>query len=429
MQAPLEFHGSIDPTVSIPNGARILVYSRDQSFLLHGVHKFPAKFFPELPRYLIQHYSRPGQRVLDPMCGSGTVVLEAMLANRIAIGIDIDPMAELISRVKTTVIDPVVLNSVREWILSAIDESQTNSNIDFPIPEFHYRNQWFKDYVLLELGMLKGLILSIPESVQNRSVVIEFLEVVFSSIIRDVSNADPHCTRTVIRKNLEKKISPGDTTVQFIDTLDRQIQAMNEFYSISQKIGLGAPTLSRHSALNLELEDNSIDLAVTSPPYINAVDYPRTHQLEMYWLGFIGDGPLADMKRTYIGTETVYKDEYQDLQSSGYDTLDPLLSNIYERDPRRSFIVYKFFQDMMIHLREMIRVLRPEAHYCLVIGNNTIRNVHIPSQDILAEIATSSEIGFTLEKQFFSGIIRHFIKIPRKERMPGEWVLILQKPS
>ena len=429
---PLEFHGSIDPSFSIPNGTRILVYSSDQSFLLHGVHKFPAKFFPELPRYLIQHYSKAGNLVLDPMCGSGTVVLEAMLANRMAIGVDVDPMAHLISRVKTTVIDPEVLHSVHHWLRAAIEEHQRTSEGSYQIPDFHYRDQWFKGHVLNELGMLRTLINSTPEPelvASSREAITDFLKVIFSSIIRDVSNADPHCTRTVIRKNLEKNILPGDTIVRFVAALDRQIQAMVDFHSFSERISIGQVSLSQHSALNLELEDDSVDLSVTSPPYINAVDYPRTHQLEMYWLGLIGDGPLSEMKRNYIGTETVYKNEYEDLQTSGLNTLDPLLKQIFESDPRRSFIVYKFFEDMKKQLHEMIRVLRPGARYCLAIGNNTIRKVHIPSQDILVEIATSDEIGFELEKMFFSGIIRHFIKIPRKERMPGEWVLILQKPS
>ena len=81
-QQPLEIIGDIDPNLTLPNGAEILVISRDQSYLTHGIHKFPAKFFPELPRYLILRYSEKGQRVLDPMCGSGTVILEALLNGR-----------------------------------------------------------------------------------------------------------------------------------------------------------------------------------------------------------------------------------------------------------------------------------------------------------------------------------------------------------
>jgi len=72
----------------------------------------------------------------------------------------------------------------------------------------------------------------------------------------------------------------------------------------------------------------------------------------------------------------------------------------------------------------MMRVLKPGSRYCVTIGNNLIREVRVKSHEILVEIAESS-IGFELEKQFFSKLIRHFIRIPRKERMQGEWVLVL----
>ena len=182
------------------------------------------------------------------------------------------------------------------------------------------------------------------------------------------------------------------------------------------------------TALATELSDDSVDLAVTSPPYINAVDYPRTHQLEMYWLGLLGDGPLSKVKRKYIGTETVYKDEYRDLQESGYKSLDPVLEKIYKLDPRRAYIAYKFFDDMKDQMQEMMRILKPGSRYCVAIGNNLMRGVQVKSHEILAEIATT-DVGFELETQFFSKLIRHFIRIPRKERMHGEWVLVLRKPS
>ena len=83
---------------------------------------------------------------------------------------------------------------------------------------------------------------------------------------------------------------------------------------------------------------------------------------------------------------------------------------------------------MKDHMQEMIRILKPGSRYCVAIGNNLMRGVRVKSHEILAEIAESS-VGFELEKQFFSKLIRHFIRIPRKERMQGEWVLIFRKPS
>jgi DNA modification methylase len=419
----IEFEGDIDPGLSIPDNARILIISRHQSFLTHGLHKFPAKFFPELPRYLIGRYSEAGQQVLDPMCGSGTVPLEAMLLKRNAIGIDIDPMAQLITRTKTTPIEESVLRDAQERVIRAIGRRRRIHNHTPQIPEFNYRDTWFQHFVLRELGMILESILDLDFS----DSVTDFLRVVFSSIIRDVSNADPHCTRTVIRKNLVKKIQSGDTITRFCAALSKQIEGMSELSELGHNQDFGTVRVPDGNATKTGLDDCSINLAVTSPPYINAVDYPRTHQLEMYWLGLAEEGPLSNMKRRYIGTETVYKDEYEQLRVSGLETLDPRLVEIFEQDPRRSYIAYKFFEDMKQQFQEMARVLKPGGHYCMAIGNNVIRGVEVPSHEILCEIATTDEVGFRIEKVFFSALIRHFIRIPRRERMPGEWILILQK--
>ncbi len=426
-QYELEFVGDIPPESTIPNLAQIMIISKDQSYLTHGIHKFPAKFFPELPRYLIRRYSRKGERVLDPMCGSGTVVLESLLSERIPIGVDIDPMAQLITRTKTKSLDSDKLESQSKKLVDQIHQAYEDSKQSPSIPVFNYRDNWFRPFVLHELGTIKDAIDSVTDRVSSTEFR-DFFLVVFSSIIRDVSNADPHCTRTVIRKKSIRNIAVGDTISKFKDALAKQLQAMSALATSLQLIDNRKVILKEESATAMNFEDNSINLAVTSPPYINAVDYPRTHQLEMYWLGMIGNGPLSTMKRNYIGTETVYKREYDELHYSGLSTLDPLLERIFVSDPRRSYIVYKFFEDMKQQLKETFRVLRPGARYCLAIGSNMIRGVPVHSHEILSEIAISPETGFELERSFFSGLIRHFIRIPRKERMSGEWVLILRKP-
>jgi len=426
----IEIEGDVDPTLDIPNGGNILIISKDQSYLTHGIHKFPAKFFPELPRYLIRKYSEPGEYVLDPMCGSGTTILEALLNKRIGFGIDIDPIALLITKVKTTPIPCESLETASTILEQQIRKLDNDSEYNPILPEFHYRDKWFRSYVLRELGIIRDSILVIKEhtDISHMDDIVDFFQVIMSSIIRDVSNADPHCTRTVLRKKVRKKILPGDTLKKFSQRLTHQINEMKQLSETLNESEYFHTRLPRGTALASELGDDSIDLAVTSPPYINAVDYPRTHQLEMYWLGLLGDGPLSKVKRKYIGTETVYKDEYRNLKVSGYETLDPLLEKIYKLDPRRAYIAYKFFDDMKNQLQEMIRILKPGGRYCVAIGNNLMRGVQVKSHEILAEIATT-DVGFELETQFFSKLIRHFIRIPRKERMHGEWVLILKKPQ
>jgi DNA modification methylase len=427
-----EFIGDIDPAFEIADRDEILIVSRDQTHLTHGIHKFPAKFFPELPRYLILRFSDPGDVVLDPMCGSGTTVLESLLNGRRGVGTDIDSMAVMITRTKVTPISPVLLDSSSKALSHLIEQSTTDHGLAPKIPEFPYRSKWFKPHVLHELAVIRDCIDDLPTHLRNLDseswpILSRFLRVLMSSIIRGVSNADPHCTRTVIRKNLVKNVTPGDTVATFLDTMSKQVESMKELWEEHSLQASWDFNVFNADAADMPLDGDSVHLAVTSPPYINAVDYPRTHQLEMYWLGHLGDGPLSHVKREYIGTETVYKDEYSELKHSGLSTLDPLLERIYERDPRRSYIVFRFFQDMEQQLAETWRVLKPGGHYCITIGNNVIRGSHVKSHEILAEMA-QARVGFELDRMFFSKLIRHFIRIPRRERMLGEWVLILRKP-
>jgi len=408
---PIRLVGSVPLELDFEEKNNVLIISKHQSYLTHGVHKFPAKFFPELPRYLISKYSKLGDVVLDPMCGSGTTLLESILQNRHAIGVDIDPIAKMISRVKTTPIETSLLDEAREKISIIIDK-KIKSNKKPNIPEFNYRDKWFKPFVLEELGIIKETILELSSSLHKKgdfsdnsiSNLTNFLLIIFSSIIRDVSNADPHCTRTVIRKNIVKKTARFDTINKFFFNLDKQILGMKEFVSIHNRL--------YYKFVNIDKDSD-----------------PRTHQLELYWLGLVNGDPLAKMKRDYIGTEAVFTYEYNKIPETEYTKLNWLIKNVNGKDQRRAYILYRFFKDMEKNLQEVFRVLKPSARYCVVIGNNTVRDIYVKSHEIITQMALSQNIGFELETYFHSGLINHYIKIPRKERMPGEWVLVFRKPN
>ena len=97
--------GEIPVDLPINNEDRFLFISYDQSSLTHGLHKYPAKFFPELPRWLIKRYSKEKDLVIDPFTGSATTNVEALLARRHSVGIDISPFSRFLAKVKVTPID------------------------------------------------------------------------------------------------------------------------------------------------------------------------------------------------------------------------------------------------------------------------------------------------------------------------------------
>jgi DNA modification methylase len=180
-------------------------------------------------------------------------------------------------------------------------------------------------------------------------------------------------------------------------------------------------------ARKINLEPNSIDLAVTSPPYINAVDYVRAHKLEMYWLGLLSASTL-ELQKQFIGNERVSATDYKELHESGIDKLDSALIRIFSVDKRRAFVVFKFFDDMRRNLREIHRVLRQGGKYVVVIGDGKIRGFDIPTHEILTTIAKKEGLH---EENTFSYLIRsRHMKIPRQGiggLIAADWVVTLGK--
>lgn len=410
--------GDIPVDLQIESDKKFLFISKDQRSFTHGIHKYPAKFFPELPRWIISRFSGRGDLILDPFTGSGTSNLEASLMARDSVGIDVDPFSKFVARAKTTLLPETELldnyRILRGWIDGYGEQKLLNG-----IPEFPYRDNWFKPYILKELAYIKT---SIERLDASRDVKNYFL-VCFSSVIRAVSEADNNCTRTVIRKKLDKQVLPRSAIERFIKRLDYCVKSMQILINARPSGMVDIP--ENEDARNLSAyRENSFDLALTSPPYMNAVDYPRTHQLEIYWLGF-ERGSLKGLKEKHVGTEVVSAKDYSELHETGCQSADRTIEKIFRVDPRRAFIATKYIRDMVLNLEKVYRVLKPGGRYVVVVGNNTIRGFNFETWRYLMEMAP--KLGYRVECNFISEIINHFIKVPRKERINDDHVLILQK--
>lgn len=411
--------GEIPVDLDINEGDRFLFISYDQSKYSHGIHKYPAKFFPELPRWLIQRYSEKNDLILDPFTGSATSNVEALLNNRNSIGIDVDPFSRFLAKVKTTPLNLHELKFYNDELLKKIVSFKTTAITQEDIPAFPYRDNWFQKDILFELSYIKSLINTLDCSKDLK----DFYLICLSSIIRSVSNADNNCTRTVVRKKLNKQIYPSLALTKFAEALLTNQFSMTRFsQACPPDIDVDFP--ENGDARNIPFPENHFDFALTSPPYVNAVDYPRTHQLEIYWLGFANDS-LLPLKKIHVGTETVKAKDYTDLHLTGIKEADEKLQEIFKIDKRRAYIAYKYLFDMELNLQEVYRTLKSNSRYAIVVGNNTIRNAVFENWKYILKLA--SRVGFELETYFGSEIIKHFIKVPREERINTDWVLILKK--
>lgn len=415
----VQVDGDIPVDLPTKDGDRFLFISYDQSVLTHGLHKYPAKFFPELPRWLIRRYSQENDWILDPFAGSGTTNVEALLLKRHSVGIDVDPFSRFISKVKVTPLVEKEIKSAQKNLLEAILHYRPSLVTESDLPDFPYRDNWFNKEILLELTYLRKQIHSLDTSDEVKN----FFKVCLSSIVRSVSNADNNCTRTVIRKKLNKLVRPSDALNKFVKALEVKVPKMLEF-SRNYPSGITVNIPEDMDARDIKYKPNHFDLALTSPPYVNAVDYPRTHQLEMYWLDYAQESLIA-LKKQNVGTESVSAQHYKTEHKIGVPEADRAIANIFKVDPRRAYIAFKYLDDMRKNLIEVHKVLREDGKYVIVVGNNRIRGQIFENWKYLISLAEN--VGFEIETYFGSEIIKHFIKVPRGERINTDWVLVLKK--
>ncbi len=401
---------------------------RQVSYATHGIHRYPAKFIPQIPRFCLQSFSDEGDEVLDPFMGSGTTLLEGYIMGRNSYGIDIHPLARLIAKVKTTPVDPVKLERATDGLIRDIREDG-EPNDDW-IPEIPNRDHWFRPKVLRELATIKKHIWGMRPGHQQ-----DFFKICLSSIIRKSSNSDSDSLIPEVTSFRKKLDAQGKTSFDAYAKFDNSVRSRlvdtRDLWKISRDIPEKYGEEPRiniigRDARDIDLEDSSIDLAVTSPPYASAVHYVSVHKLEMFWLDMIKD--TADLDSRVIGSARAYLPEYRDWQPrTSIRPLNEVLRQLLEKDRKSAYIAWKYFDQMRVNLNEVNRVLRRGGKYCMIVGENTFRRVRVPTYRILAQVATNS--GFELKTTFMYDVINRHLDIPRwnDSRIERDYILVLQR--
>jgi len=250
----------------------------------HGIHPYPAKFIPQIPRQLLSLFSLPEKTVvLDPFCGSGTTLVEAMLAGLPSIGIDLSPLACLIAKVKTTPLMMATLNTARAVRCAAELRLKTH---DYEIPDIPRINHWFRPEIQEALAALIAAINCVSDQHER-----DALRVAFSSIVVRVSNQESDTRYAAV----EKAVTPREVFALFEARALNLIRAT--FAVDGGLLGTGpTPHIINQDILTVTAKQipRTVGLVVTSPPYPNAYEYWLYHKYRMYWLGM---DPVAVRER------------------------------------------------------------------------------------------------------------------------------------
>lgn len=405
--------------VDIQNGSTYLIKQANPNSYTHGMFKYPCKFIPEIPRWAINSFLSCKKGVIfDPFSGSGTTLLEANINGIDAYGTEIDDIAKLIIKVKTTVLDERQTNCLEQKYSELIGVISQSDAKAFR-PRIDNLEHWFCESTINELGRMKVYIDNIDDA-----DVGDFFRLCMVSIIKRVSNADDTSPKPYVSGKVKK--IPPTVEKEFTSVFRRYKQMITELSGIEN---MGRTNIIDGDALKF-LVPEKIDLAITSPPYINAFDYGRTMRLENLWMATLTEEKLREKKSLYVGTEKINvkqeKSELAILEKSSL--LKSYYYDIVEKDEKRALIVKKFFEDMQDNLNSVYGQMNAGGKYVIVIGNSTIRKVNVESWKVIKEIA--NDIGFKTI-QYFNYIIQNpYIRIPRKGmggKISKDYVLVLEK--
>ncbi len=366
-------------------------------YLTHSIHPYPAKFIPQIPNALIQELSSVGDTVLDPFCGSGTTLVEALTLKRQAIGLDANPIACLISRAKTIRLGAVEIEAIRDLreplnTLAVHFSSGQASLFDVdepcPVPTSDRISFWFESFVIQELAYIKGLCLTLPTAASKTLAL-----AAFSSIIVSVSRQDSD-TRYVRR---EKHNQAGDTVRRFRRALEFALERSIEFNDLVED--RFECDVVQANILTPPESIKNVDLIVCSPPYPNAYSYHLYHMTRMLWL----DIDPVPFKQIEIGSHRKYSNRGKN--GASVDT---------------------FRNEMKLVVDWFGKILKPHGYCCFVVGDSTLNGILVHNNELLTTICETS--GFRLE----ADIIRTLNAAkksfnPKIGKIRQEHILVLRK--
>lgn len=394
----------------------------------HLIHPYPAKLLASIPHIFLRCQTiLPARgRVLDPFCGSGTVLLEAALAGHRADGADANPLARRIAAAKLTAIDEEVLEAELEVILGkALDSA--------PPPDVVNLKHWFGEEVIERLAAIRSAVAAIDDD-----GVRGFFEICLSSCARKVSLADPRLS-VPVKINRDRLGSYGAQGAKVIERLDLITggKVAPTFASIARQniarvraLAEAAPGTTPPRLFDdaRALGDRRYDLVITSPPYVGAQKYVRASSLGLGWLGLTPGGRLRELEKLNIGREHYAKAEYVNVQQTGCAAADTVIAEVRKSNPLRAHIASNYLVEMRAAFKEMARVTADGGWLVLISGQNLICNLCFDTPAYLEAMA--SDHGFETKARLVDDIRSRGL-MTKRNRTAGvisqEIVAVMQK--
>lgn len=404
----------------------------------HLIHSYPAKLLVHIPYFFLNNteLSNEGDDVLDPFNGSGTVYLEGLLSGRNVFGADSNPLAKLIAKVKSTKyetkkLESTLLKIIYEVVLSEEKVFAEVVNCDL----------WFPKKTKDDLSKLLYQI----QKIDDLSIR-DFMLMSFSNCIKKVSYADPRIS-VPVRLNAERY----NDNIEQKEKILKKIQDINNLDVILKFESITKDNIKKFKRLeetnidnnqlkyisddarflykneNELIDNDSIQLIITSPPYAGAQKYIRSSSLNLGWAQLANVSELRKLDKKNIGRE-IYSISETNIIETGIKEADDLINKVKLINKSRANIVCQYIIQMKIAIDEMIRVLKEEGFLVIVIGNNKVCNFEFNTQEYLTTYII--EKGLKLEFKLIDAIKSYGLMTKRNKTadiISREYILVFKK--
>lgn len=376
--------------------------SEDTRQLTHCYHDYPARMIPQVARQFLNIFAKNKQGILfDPYCGTGTSLVEGFIRGFDVIGLDLNPLARLIAKTKTTIFDVSTLDSHIEQFNRYISAKPIDIIIPEKVEGISRLDFWFKVEVIEKLAIIKNFI----DSISNLEIK-SFLLVAFSETVRESSNTRNHEFKLYRYSEDDLKNFQPDVFKIMSAKLQRNRKGLIRFLSVIKKL----PSIPEADVFEFDTVkkypselSKKVDFVVTSPPYGDSnttVAYGQYSRLSAAWLDL--PEPAKTDRKLMGGIKS------KKIENFNCDELNQAISQIAQENDKRAKEVSSFYKDLNDSINNVSKLLKNNGLVCYVVGNRRVKGVCLPTDLAVQNFFESN--NFTHVKTFHR-------EIPNK-RMP-----------
>lgn len=422
----------------IENGYSDDSKKQNTRYSAHGLHEYKGKFNPQVVQALLNIFNiNPSHLVLDPFCGSGTTITECAHKGIQSIGTDINPLAAKIANAKILAVNTSVevlestLNFVFNKFLNGLKKSiNLNQEVSARV---EYLKKWFDEDNFYKIELYRQIVEN------NGSELKDILLILGSNLLRDYSLQEPYDLR------IRRRISPMPA-ISFEDNLQNAIE--NFVLSIKKSQSIIGVKKSKNHAINQDItsldsdviiNNNSVDFAITSPPYATALPYIDTQRLSLVWLNLISPEDIRPLEGNLIGSREFNKKMHlldwnekleknsESLPDEVYNLCVKLKNSLSKSDGFRRqavpALMYRYFSSMKKAFISVHRKLKKDSYFTLIVGYNTTtlggNKIEINTPEMLGIIGSQVNFEFTenMELQTYQRYGLHYSNSVNKESL------------